>query len=126
MMTYKRRAARDRRLVKSLKLCKWRDDLRRERAFGNNLGKSVHEPVYENNDAWGACGYLIFFQITTTNSPNERSDKPMRAMHHNLKKTFPRDVPRYQPPSPPQLLWPIKQARRDKIANKTRERERER
>jgi hypothetical protein len=126
MMIYKRHAARERRPAKSLKLHEWRDDLRRERAFENNLGKSVHEPVYENNDAWGACGHFIFFQITTTNSPNERSDQPMCAMHHNLKQTFTLDVSRYQTPYPPQLLQAIKQARCDKIANKTREHERER
>src|SRR3984957_4513678 len=50
----------------------------------------------------------------------------MRAMHHNLKQTFTLDVSRYLTPYPPELLQAIKQACRDKIANKTRERERER
>lgn len=54
------------------------------------------------------------------------SEQPIRNMIREIYDTFQRDVDRSLTPYDPEMLGAIKRARREKIINKTRERERER
>jgi hypothetical protein len=54
------------------------------------------------------------------------TDKPLQERQMALQETFELDAQRQRTPYPNELLATIKNARREKIVNKTRERERER
>jgi hypothetical protein len=60
MMIYKRRVARERRMVQAALLREWRDDLKRERDFEFALMKR-QGAVYGNLDDWGRVFSTIHF-----------------------------------------------------------------
>ncbi|KAF7430485.1 hypothetical protein PC9H_006193 [Pleurotus ostreatus] len=109
MMIKRRRAARERRALKLMAVNEWIDDLRREREFEDGLKKHAtasFDPVYTGPDGkdW---------------------DGPLYSVRADLHRGFDLDTERSQTPISTALKEAIMQARRDKIANKIRERARE-
>ncbi|KAF4593341.1 hypothetical protein AB1N83_010168 [Pleurotus pulmonarius] len=109
MMIKRRRAARERRALKLIVVNEWIDDLRREREFEEGLKKYANtsfEPVY-------------------TGPEGKDWDGPLYRVRADIHKGFDLDTERSQTPISKELKEAVMQARRDKIANKIRERERE-
>ncbi|KAF5382048.1 hypothetical protein D9615_004459 [Tricholomella constricta] len=110
-MIRKRRAARERRVVKLTELQESLIDLRLEAEFESGVarlaGKDANfTSVYASHlDEWM---------------------EPLKELRKEISQTFPRDQQRRDEPYSLEMLEAIKAARREKIANKTRERERER
>ncbi len=107
-MIHKRRVARIRRVERQRALLSQLQDLRIEAQFEDRLA--------------------------ATGAPFERSfsgphlaawHSPLDASLAELQAAFERDATRATRPTPPKLLKQLKAARREKVANKTRERERE-
>ena len=107
-MIHKRRVARIKRVERQRALLSQLQDLRIEAQFEDKL--------------------------TTTDGPLTRSfsgphlaawHSPLDARLAELQAAFERDAARAMRPTPPALLKQLKAARREKVANKTRERERE-
>lgn len=112
LMIAKRRSARERRMAKMDRLQEELNDLKVEGQFEDglrNLVKGTHEiqTVYG-----GEC--LAEWK------------RPIRHAMQQIYQTFNRDAQRNAMSYSPEMLDAIKRARRDKIINKTRERERER
>ena len=126
----KRRAAKDRRLTRLTQLHESRDHLRREREFEERLATQApgeFPRIYSGSNAeeWGKNWLLLFLGGNLTRHL-ARTERPLMQAQKGIYDTFRRDTERASTPYAPAMLAAIKQARREKIANKTRERERER
>ena len=109
-MIRSRRRARSRRLEQGKELLSWMRDLRSEAYFEDHLppGRGgTPPPVYgrEVLDEWL---------------------KPLKDKYETLLKTYRLDEERLRSGFPVELLEQLKNARRDKVTNKTREKTRER
>ncbi|KAF8484249.1 hypothetical protein JB92DRAFT_2762269 [Gautieria morchelliformis] len=110
-MIWNRRRVRDLRLKKQELWTSWRDDLQRESAFEANLFRTVQanglwfEKVFENNMDWRA---------------------PIDEILNSIIVSYRLDEARARTPYSLDLLDMVKEARREKIRNKTHEKERER
>ncbi|KAH7929243.1 hypothetical protein BV22DRAFT_138322 [Leucogyrophana mollusca] len=103
-MIFKRRTARARRYDIKERLQSWTDDLR-------------HESMFE--------AALVGGRDRVYSGALNEWEQPIRQRQRAIHDTFMRDTARERSPYPTNLLRAGKQARRDKILNKTRERERE-
>ncbi|KAI9448814.1 hypothetical protein BJY52DRAFT_1310440 [Lactarius psammicola] len=107
-MIHKRRVARTKRVERHRAILSQLQDLRIEARFEDKLAATgapfVHSFSGPHLAAWNA---------------------PLDASLAELQAAFERDNARAMRPTPPELLKQLKAARREKIANKTRERERE-
>ncbi|KAK7033169.1 hypothetical protein R3P38DRAFT_2921146 [Favolaschia claudopus] len=105
-----RMRARERRLARDAQLSEYIDDLRREAAFEESLS-SLHgsspERIY-SGDAWYEWS------------------GPLKAARAELRTLLNRDIARAHTLVSPELAKLLLDARREKVANKTRERMRER
>ena len=106
------------------------DDLRRESEFEHTLATLSDRPferVFQDLHAWG-----VYICVLTATYPKlillcfSFAELPLRQRQAAIRKTFQLDAERKASPYPEDLLAAIKGARRDKIANKTLERTRER
>ncbi|KAH9948853.1 hypothetical protein B0H21DRAFT_205348 [Amylocystis lapponica] len=111
-MINSRRRARERRQALFARLFTWQDDLRRERDFETTLAAQAERagvqvaPVFRQDYAsW---------------------DFPLQHTMNAIVDGYRRETERLTTPYPPAMLAQIKEARREKLRNKTRERERER
>ncbi|EGN92170.1 hypothetical protein SERLA73DRAFT_66209 [Serpula lacrymans var. lacrymans S7.3] len=111
-MIHKRRVGRDRRYEQRERLHDWIDDLKRESSFEKYLLDHVHNEGLHFEPVYMKC------------MPDW--EQPFQERQREIHKTFIRDVQRLESPLPQDLLRAGKQARREKVANKTKERERER
>ncbi|KAG5636405.1 hypothetical protein H0H81_008179 [Sphagnurus paluster] len=127
-MIFKRRRARERRMVKLAGMQEDINDLRLEaeleEAAARHAGlQGKVEPVFAGymND-WGAPIYTLSEDI---HKPCY-SVKPLKKLEQDIRQTFKRDHQRAKEPYSKEMLDAIKAAKREKVTNKTRERERER
>ncbi|KAF8886728.1 hypothetical protein BD779DRAFT_1441452 [Infundibulicybe gibba] len=105
---YKRRLARERRFMRLIDLKEAMDDLRRERAFEEGLAATNKiDRVFSGPDYY-------------------EWERPIVESRRLIFETLKRDEERSQLAYPPKLLASIRAAQREKVVNKTRERERER
>lgn len=107
-MIHKRRVARSRRIERQRVLLSQIEDLRVE---GNFEGKLAARGAQFEHCFSGL--HLSAWQA------------PLQSRLAELQAAFERDAARAARPTPPDLLDQLKAARREKIANKTRERERQ-
>ncbi|KAL0948238.1 hypothetical protein HGRIS_010838 [Hohenbuehelia grisea] len=109
MMIRKRRAARERRSERQKTVNEWLEDMKLERYFEETLstitGGEFHGVYAKSNREWL---------------------EPLYQLRSGIQETFDRDLARSETPIPPNLITAIKAARRERVANKTRERARER
>jgi hypothetical protein len=107
-MIYKRRTARRRRIEHQRAILSQIQDLQFEARFEGRLAaKGAHfEKCFDglHQAEWGA---------------------PLNSCLAEIQASFKRDTARAARPTPPDLLAQLKAARREKVANKTRERERQ-
>ena len=110
-MIHKRRAARNRRVELQRVLLSQIEDLQIEDNFEDSLaaqgGGARFEPCFSGQSsaaAWRA---------------------PLESNLGDIQAAYDRDAARAARPAPPELLAQLKAARREKVANKTRERERQ-
>jgi hypothetical protein len=104
-MLHKRRVARIRRIERQRTLFTQIEDLELERQFEGGLeAKGAHFEKCFREAAWRG---------------------PIDSSLLKVQAAFERDVARAASPTPPGLLAQLKAARREKVANKTRERERQ-
>jgi hypothetical protein len=110
-MIHKRRAARNRRVELQRVLLSQIEDLQIEDNFEDSLaaqgGGARFEPCFSGQSfaaAWRA---------------------PLYSNLGDIQAAYDRDAARAARPAPPELLAQLKAARREKVANKTRERERQ-
>ncbi|KAG1835463.1 hypothetical protein EV424DRAFT_1308700 [Suillus variegatus] len=108
-MIVRRRRARERRWEQRETLKSWAHDLRYESLFEYALLKTVH-----------LSGQLM--TLTTYG----KSDEPLLKRQAELKECMMRDISRYRATPPAGLVLQGKQARRDRVTNKTSQRQRER
>ncbi|KAJ6562518.1 hypothetical protein B0H19DRAFT_873935, partial [Mycena capillaripes] len=106
-----RMRTRDRRFARQEQLNEDLDDLRREAAFEEHLARAV--------------GAHSFTQVYSGDAALEWQ-LPVKAAQAELSALLARDTARSQTPPSPALLEILRAARREKVANKTRERLRER
>ncbi|KAI0926818.1 hypothetical protein AcV5_007506 [Taiwanofungus camphoratus] len=111
-LIHKRRALRDKRQAEQVVLEQLRDDLYHEQRFEASLAHAAKKQ--------GEKVHRIFNPYYT------EWDGPLQQRLDEIIQTYKCDVARLTRPYPPELLAAIKAARREKVANKTRERERER
>jgi hypothetical protein len=108
-MIHKRRVARRRRIERQRAIVSQIQDLRVEARFEDSLAaKGAHFEDYFNGlhlAEWRA---------------------PLQSCLAEIQEAFERDTARAARPTPPDLLTQLKAARREKVANKTREHERQR
>src|SRR5712671_5393348 len=107
-MIHKRRVARMRRVERQRALSSQIQDLRVEAKFEGNLAA--------NGEQFDLC-------FSGSHLPAWRS--PLESSLEEIHAAFGRDAARASRPTPQHLLRQLKAARREKIANKTRERERQ-
>ncbi|KAF8649132.1 hypothetical protein AX16_005995 [Volvariella volvacea WC 439] len=107
-MIYKRRRVRERRILRIHELQEMQQILRHERDFESQLAK------------------LHPFETTYAGEAWPDWEESLVQERQQLQRGLDLDVQRAQTPFDPKLVEQIKQARREKIANKTRELERER
>lgn len=128
-MIHKRRKAREARLERGAQIAEWRKYLKGEAHFElaledkarkDGASSSMVYPKHLND--WSA---LTSFYVPRPNT-NDNVVAPLANMYTGLLKTYQLDEARSRLGFPPEMLKAIKQARRDKIQNKTRELERER
>ena len=107
-MIYKRRVARRRRIDRQKDIISQIQDLGVEARFEESLAeKGAH---FENS----------------FNGPHLAEWRaPLKSSLTEIQVAFDRDTARAARPTPPELLAQLKAARREKVANKTRERERQ-
>jgi hypothetical protein len=103
-MLHKRRVARSKRVERQRVLFSQLQDLRLEAAFEDKLAVTSRAFSGQHLAAWEA---------------------PLDAYLAELNAAFERDTARATRPTPPELVKQLKAARREKVANKTRERQRE-
>jgi len=110
-MIRKRRTARERQMVRLAELQESLDDIRLEAEFEAGVTRLVGSAK----------------SFTPVFAPHLKEwTQPLEKQRHDIRETFPRGQQRRDEPYPPEMLEAIIAARREKIANKTRERERER
>ena len=103
-MIHKRRAARQRRVERQRAILSQIQDLRVEARFENILAeKGAH------------------FEDCFSGLHHAEWQAPLKSSLTELQATFERDTARAARPTPPDLLAQLKAARREKVANKTRE-----
>ncbi|KAH9057484.1 hypothetical protein EDB87DRAFT_1565130 [Lactarius vividus] len=107
-MLHKRRVARVKRIKRQRVLFSQVEDLRIEAQFEDKLAKTGASFVRSFS-----APYLAEWR------------SPLDASLAKLVEAFDRDTARSMRPTPPELVRQLKAARREKVANKTRERERE-
>jgi len=107
-MIHKRRVARRRRIERQRALFSQMQDIQIEAKFEGNLAV--------NGDQFDLC-------FSGSHFPAWRA--PLESSLEEIHAAFGRDTARASRPTPPSLLRQLKAARREKIANKTRERERQ-
>lgn len=107
-MIHKRRVARAKRVERQRALLSQMQDLRIEAQFEDKL------------TATGAQ-----FPRSFSGPHHAAWHSPLDARLADLNAAFKRDAARAARPTPPELVQQLKAARREKVANKTRERERE-
>jgi hypothetical protein len=132
MIIAKRRRVGERRLEKIEVLKGLLEDLRIERVFEDGVAKLVQGQYHfdrlytrENSDEWSKFHILLSLSSFVDNV----HFSPARPLHQTLSdiyKGLAKAQARVKMPYPPEMLARIKEARRQKIANKTRELERER
>ena len=105
-MLHKRRLARSKRVERQRALFSQVQDLRLEAEFENQLELAEDACTFSGSHfaAWQA---------------------PLDANLAKINTSFERDTARATRPTPPELVQQLKAARREKVANKTRERQRE-
>jgi hypothetical protein len=103
-MIHKRRVARSKRVERQRALLSQLQDLRLEAQFEDKLAVTARAFSGQHLAAWQA---------------------PLDANLAELSASFERDTARATRPTPPELVKQLKAARREKVANKTRERNRE-
>ena len=108
-MILKRRKARVKRVDRQRLLHSLLQDLRHEAQFEDRLA--------------AACG--AHFTRSFSGPHLAEWNSPLDAILAELEAAFERDAARARRPTPPELVKQLKAARREKVANKTRERERE-
>ncbi|KAH9171282.1 hypothetical protein EDB89DRAFT_1852620 [Lactarius sanguifluus] len=107
-MIHKRRVARAKRIERQHALFSQLEDLRIEAQFEDKLAE-IGAPI-----------------VRSFSDPHRAEWKsPLDASLEKLAAAFDRDAARAARPTPPELVRQLKAARREKVANKTRERERE-
>jgi hypothetical protein len=107
-MLHKRRVARVRRVERQRALSSQLQDLRIEAQFEDELAATGAQFTRSFSDPGHAAWH-----------------SPLNASLAELQAAFERDTARAARPTSPGLLKQLKAARREKVANKTRERERE-
>jgi hypothetical protein len=108
-MIYKRRVARQQRIERQRAILSYIEDIRVEARFENGLAeKGAH------------------FEDCFNGPLRAKWQAPLDSSLAELQAAFERDTARATRPAPPDLLAQLKAARREKVANKTRERERQR
>ncbi|KAF8071824.1 hypothetical protein FPV67DRAFT_1412243 [Lyophyllum atratum] len=110
-MIHKRRMARERQALRLLDLRESINDLKLEAEFETGVAK--------------LAGSDKTFMPVFASHIKEWME-PLEEQRNSIHQTFPRGIQRRDAPYPPEMLEAIMAARREKIANKTRERERER
>jgi hypothetical protein len=121
-------------MEKGLQIADWRRDLKREADFETVLAskarkdgmklKKLYQPYIEE---WGeSIHYLDIFRRTIGLRRFPFIVTPLTNLYQGLMDTYKLDQKRLFSTFPPKMIAAIKQARRDKILNKTRELERER
>jgi hypothetical protein len=106
-MIHKRRVARRRRIERQRTILSQIEDLQVEARFEGSLAAAARfENCFDgpHRNEWGA---------------------PLKSYLAEMQEAFERDTARAARPTPPDLLAQLKAARREKVANKTRERERQ-
>ncbi|KAF7977210.1 hypothetical protein HWV62_4473 [Athelia sp. TMB] len=111
-MIHRRRKARERRLVQGMENVEWRKDLKREAEFEAALIHKARRDGVTMQDVYS--------------SHLKAWIDPLQEKYSEIMRTYQLDEERLRSPYPPKLLADIKQARRERHANKTRELERER
>ncbi|KAF7345506.1 hypothetical protein MVEN_01569100 [Mycena venus] len=101
---------RERRLARDEQLSEFMNDLRREAAFEEGIVRSAGGPFFERVYSGDAEQEWLY---------------PLKAARADLGALLERDIARSQMPVPPALAETLRAARREKVANKTRERMRE-
>ncbi|GLB40306.1 putative complex I LYR family protein [Lyophyllum shimeji] len=110
-MIRKRRAARERQMLKLAELQESLNDIWHEAKFEAGVAR--------------LAGKADSFTPVFASHVQDWS-QPLETLRRDIRETFPRAQQRRDEPYPPEMLDAIMAARREKIANKTRERERER
>lgn len=108
-MIHKRRLARVRRFERQRTILSQIQELRFEAVFEDSLAKK------------GA-----HFEDCFTGLHSAEWQAPFKTCLKEIQEAYDRDTARAARPTPPDLLAQLKAARREKVANKTRERERQR
>lgn len=131
-MILNRRKIYETRRIKRDKEKEWRQDIMREAQFEEGLAKEAQtkglmfERVYSSptiKKEWGVFILRSFFLTCFTYTmPDSVFVSTIRELHEADKPYF----ARAQGPIPPALLEQVRIAKRDKVLNKTKERERER
>ena len=129
-MIHRRRKARERRLVQGMENVEWRKDLKREAEFETALihkvrrdGVSMQNVYSSHLKAWSKLSQVTSRTMLTSLC---FIVDPLHEKYSEIMRTYQLDEERLRSPYPPKLLADIKQARRERHANKTRELERER
>ena len=107
-MIYKRRIARRRRIERQRTISSHIEDLQVEASFESSLA------------AKGAR-----FEVCFDGPHHTEWGAPLKSCLADIQESFERDAARATRPTPPDLLAQLKAARREKVANKTREGERQ-
>ncbi|KAG1807501.1 uncharacterized protein BJ212DRAFT_1281944 [Suillus subaureus] len=120
-MIVRRRLARDRRWEQRETLKSWAHDLRYESLFEHALLKSAR------GETVGAARHTKGKMLGDhANRCAGELDEPFLKRQAELKECMMRDISRYRAAPPTDLVLQGKQARREKVANKTIQRQRER
>lgn len=135
-MIVRRRLARERRWEQREILKSWAHDLRCESLFEDALLKSAtvgaarHMEGRLLGDRANQCAgevkeHLLWAPVYTGGAKSEWGE-PFLKRQAELKECMMRDISRYRAAPPAGLILQAKQARREKVANKTIQRQRER
>lgn len=133
-MIHKRRKARERRGERQGLLLAFKDYIRQERIFENNLFQDVKargltfETIFQTPYEWRA--FYSFFSsesLERFNFPFFLSIvQPIDVAINVIQQSYDLEDARVRSLCTPELLAQVKEARREKIRNKTREKQRER
>ncbi|TFK39489.1 hypothetical protein BDQ12DRAFT_57975 [Crucibulum laeve] len=113
LMILDRRRAREKRIARQGRFKEMLRDLRIEREFEEGLQKMERLNGREMELVFGGANFWEW-------------EAPLKATLTDIQASFDRDLARANTPYPPEMLAAIAAAKREKIVNKTRERERER
>ncbi|CCM04132.1 uncharacterized protein FIBRA_06293 [Fibroporia radiculosa] len=132
-MIHSRRMSREKRIIEFLELNQRREELVREAQFEEALARIAEEDgatldtvFHRHQHEWGKVFTSLIYNTPYILFSTYLPDKPLVTRISEIHETFKRDDARLSTPYSPEMLRIIKQARREKIANKTRELERER